>query len=188
MQIRWTLILMLLPSLALIAAGCASAGGSGAARAAAELRDASGQVVGRAELGEVGGGVRVVVEVRDLPAGGKGVHIHETGSCEAPGFESAGGHFNPEGRQHGVQNPSGPHAGDLPNLEVGEDGTGRLEVTTDRVSLGAGQSSLFDADGSAIVVHAGPDDLRTDPAGNSGDRIACGLIEKTRDRSRQAGY
>jgi Cu-Zn family superoxide dismutase len=159
-------------------AGCAAMGpAAGTATAIAELRNAQGQPVGTATLTEVGGGVRVVVEARNLPPGEKGIHIHEVGRCEPP-FATAGGHFNPGKRQHGLQNPAGPHAGDLPNITIGADGTGRLETLNDRVTLGSGPNSLFDADGSSIVIHAAPDDHRTDPAGNSGARIACGVIVK----------
>lgn len=166
--------------LTVLIAACAVAAGCAATKpapmtATAELRNAQGQPVGTATLTDVGGGVRVIVEARNLPPGDKGVHIHEVGRCEPP-FTTAGGHFNPGKRQHGLQNPAGPHAGDLPNITIGTDGTGRLETVTDRVTLGGGATSLFDADGSAIVIHAAPDDHRTDPAGNSGARIACGVI------------
>lgn len=115
------------------------------------------------------------VKVSGLPAGIKGVHIHTTGKCEAPAFASAGGHLNPAGHQHGKDNPAGSHLGDLPNITVGSDGTGELiqELTTDAATL---RAQLFDADGAAIVVHAGPDDYRTDPSGNSGARIACAVL------------
>ncbi|MBI4638016.1 MAG: superoxide dismutase family protein [Candidatus Rokubacteria bacterium] len=160
-----------------LVAGCAGMMGStSAATATAELRNASGQVVGTATLTEVSGGVRMVLEMRGMAAGPKGVHVHEIGACEPPAFTSAGGHFNPHGRQHGTLNPQGPHAGDLPNITIAADGTGRLETMTDRVTLGSGPTSLFDANGSAIVAHAGPDDFRTDPTGNSGGRAACGVI------------
>jgi superoxide dismutase, Cu-Zn family len=149
-----------------------------ASTAVAEVKDAKGTVVGTATLTEVPGGVRVLLEARGLPPGPKGVHIHEVGRCEAPAFTSAGGHFNPRGTKHGLENPEGPHAGDLPNITIGPDGAGRLESMNDRVTLGTGQNSLFDADGSALVVHAGPDDFKTDPAGGSGARIACGVITK----------
>lgn len=145
--------------------------------AAAALRDAQGRDVGTVRLAEAGGGVRITADVRDLPPGEHGFHIHMTGACE-PTFEAAGEHFNPEGKQHGLQNPAGPHAGDAENLRVGQDGTGQMEGTNDRVTLGEGPNSVFDSDGSAIVVHAQPDDQRTDPSGNSGERIACGVIER----------
>jgi Cu-Zn family superoxide dismutase len=168
-------------AVSLLLTGCAgaiSSTPSGGATAAAELRDANNQVVGQATFIEVGGGVRVVLEARGLPAGDKGVHLHAVGKCEGPQFTSAGAHFNPQNKQHGTLNPSGPHAGDLPNITIAANGTGRLETFTDRVSLGGGPSSLFDDDGTAIVVHAAPDDFKTDPTGNSGDRIACGVVTK----------
>jgi superoxide dismutase, Cu-Zn family len=163
----------------LLAAGCASTGISVDNTARAELRNAGGQVVGTATLTQVGGAVRIVLEAQGLPAGAKGVHIHAVGRCDPPDFTSAGSHFNPQGRQHGALNAQGPHAGDLPNLTIGADGKGRLESTSQLVTLQTGPSSVFDADGSALVVHAAPDDFRTDPTGNSGARIACGVISKT---------
>jgi superoxide dismutase, Cu-Zn family len=146
--------------------------------AVSEVKDAGGRVVGQAMLTEVSGGVRIVLEVRDLPPGPKGVHIHEVGRCDPPDFRSAGGHFNPTGKQHGLENPGGPHAGDLPNVTIGPEGTGRLESMDDRITLGSGPTSLLDADGSALVIHARPDDFRTDPTGSSGPAIACGVITK----------
>jgi len=162
---------------ALLVAGCAGMAAPTDNTARAELRRAGGQVVGAATFTQVGSALRVLLEVQGLPPGTKGVHVHAVGTCEGPDFTSAGGHFNPDGRQHGALNhPRGPHAGDLPNITVGPDGRGRLESTTELMSLGTGPSSVFDADGSAIVVHAAPDDFRTDPTGNSGARIACGVI------------
>jgi Cu-Zn family superoxide dismutase len=158
-------------------AGCAALQGS-APGATAVLRNAQGAVVAQATFTQTPAGVRLVVDARGLPPGDKGIHIHEVGRCEPPAFTSAGGHFNPGRRQHGLENPAGPHAGDLPNLHIDAQGTGRLETTTDRVTLGSGPTSLFDADGSALVIHAAPDDHRTDPAGNSGARIACGVITR----------
>jgi superoxide dismutase, Cu-Zn family len=165
---------------------CALAGCAGALplrsatgiSATAELRDGRNQVVGQASFIEVSGGVRVVLEARGLPVGEKAVHLHEVGTCDPPEFTSAGAHFNPLHRQHGLLNPEGPHAGDLPNITVADNGTGRLESFTDRVTLGAGTTSLFDTDGTAMVIHAGPDDFTTDPAGNSGPRIVCGVVTK----------
>ena len=146
--------------------------------AVAEVKNANGQTVGLATFTEVPGGVRIVMEVKGLPPGAKGVHIHEVGKCEGPQFASAAGHFNPDKKQHGVMNPQGPHAGDLPNITIAADGSGRLETTTNRVTLGSGATSIFDADGSALVIHAAPDDFVTDPTGNSGGRSACGVIVK----------
>lgn len=178
--------LSLLMGVTFVVAGCAGMQ-SGANSATAELKNAQGQVVGTATLTEVTGGIRIVVEARGLPAGEKGVHLHAVGKCDPPAFTSAGGHFNPENKKHGLQSPEGPHAGDLPNLAIAANGTGRLETTTGRVSLGGRASSLFDADGSAVVIHAAADDMRTDPTGNSGGRIACGVIVKQAAAAR-SGY
>jgi len=172
--------LALAASLSLTLAGCAAMmqPGTTGNSATADLRNAGAQSVGVATLTEVPGGVRIVLEVKGLPPGAKGVHIHEVGKCDGPQFTSAGGHFNPEKKQHGTLNPQGPHAGDLPNITIDGSGNGRLETTSQRVTLAAGPASLFDADGSAVVVHAAPDDFRTDPTGNSGGRIVCGVIVK----------
>ena len=134
--------------------------------------------VGIATLMESPEGVRVAVQAYNLPPGLHGFHIHETGKCDAPDFKSAGGHFNPYGNKHGLKNPEGPHAGDMYNLLVGPEGTASAVMIAPLAMLGSGQNSLFDKDGSAIVIHAGPDDYRTDPTGDSGDRIACGVIER----------
>jgi Cu-Zn family superoxide dismutase len=112
-----------------------------------------------------------------LPPGTRAFHIHEVGRCEPP-FESAGGHFNPTGKQHGKDNPGGPHAGDLPNLEVPQSGGLKIEVTAKNVSLDGGRDALLDADGAALVVHADPDDYTSDPAGRAGKRLACGVIRR----------
>jgi len=146
--------------------------------ATAELKNAQGVVVGFATLSEEQGGVRVFADVRGLPPGPHGTHLHAVGKCEPPDFTSAGGHFNPAGKKHGLGNPDGSHAGDLPNIAVGADGTGQLNYLARGVTLGSGAGSLFGADGTAVVIHAGPDDYWTDPAGNSGARIACGVIKK----------
>ena len=147
--------------------------------ATAELKDVKGTVVGTATLIQISDGVRLVLDVRGLPPGDKAVHIHEVGTCDAP-FTSAGNHFNPDGKAHGLLNPGGPHAGDLPNMRVGTDGTGRLETMNYRVSLDPGPTSVFDADGSALVVHAAADDFKTDPTGEAGARIACGVVTSTK--------
>jgi Cu-Zn family superoxide dismutase len=149
-----------------------------APEAVAHLMDAQGNEVGTAELDQEGNGVRIKVDVKGLPAGSHGIHLHMVGTCTAPDFASAGAHFNPTSKQHGLSNPNGPHAGDLPNLEVAADGTGEAELTNDRVILGEGANSVFDADGTAVVIHADADDQVTDPSGNSGARIACGVIQK----------
>lgn len=145
-------------------------------RATAELRDADDQVVGTVSFEESEAGVRVTLAGTGLPQGTHAFHIHETGECTAPDFTSAGGHFNPTGAQHGLDNPQGPHAGDMPNVDVGADGTVQFSVDNDRIALGDGQNSILDADGSAVVIHASADDNVSDPAGNAGDRIACGVV------------
>ena len=121
-------------------------------------------------------GVLVRLEVKGLTPGLHAVHVHTVGKCEAPGFTSAGGHFNPGGKKHGLKSPDGAHAGDLPNMLIAKDGAGRFEALTDAITLKAGSNSVFDADGSALVIHVGVDDYVTDPTGNAGDRAACGLI------------
>ncbi len=145
-------------------------------RAAALLRNAEGKTVGMAHFTQESKGVRIAVTVKNLSPGERGIHIHAVGRCEPPDFASAGPHFNPLGKQHGLKNPAGPHAGDLPNLVVKEDGSAIYEQSTESVTLVAGELSLFDADGSALIIHADADDQQTDPTGNSGGRVICGVI------------
>jgi superoxide dismutase, Cu-Zn family len=140
------------------------------------LHDAQGQQVGTATLEEGVSGVRIDVDVTGLTAGTHAFHIHQTGECTAPEFSSAGGHFNPTNAQHGLENPQGPHAGDMQNFDVSDDGTADFAVDNDRVTLAAGTNSLLDTDGSALVIHASADDNVSDPSGNAGDRVACGVI------------
>jgi superoxide dismutase, Cu-Zn family len=158
-----------------IATGMMVTGIAEAQKARAELKDADGKAVGAATLEETRDGVRITATFTGLPPGMRAFHIHEVGKCEPP-FESAGGHFNPTGKQHGKDNPQGPHAGDLPNIQVTPEGRAKIDTTAKGVSLGAGKNGLFDADGSALVVHEGADDYKSDPAGNAGKRIACGVI------------
>jgi Cu-Zn family superoxide dismutase len=159
------------------AAGSGLTGSGPTQTAQAVLLDAQGQPVGTATLTEQLSHVTLRVEVRNMTPGEHGIHVHGVGACDPPDFSSAGGHHAPMQMKHGMQNPAGHHAGDLPNLVVDEDGTGTLEFTTDRFTLTEGPWSLFDKDGSAVVVHAKPDDYKTDPAGNSGDRVACGIVK-----------
>ncbi|MEO6041802.1 MAG: superoxide dismutase family protein [Croceibacterium sp.] len=145
--------------------------------AQATLRQASGLPAGTAQLFSNGSEVTISIALAGIPAGTHGVHLHMTGRCDAPAFTTAGGHLNPAGRQHGHENPAGAHLGDLPNVTTGAAGAGTVSATlqgTPQEIL----ANLFDADGTAIVVHAGPDDYRTDPSGNSGARIACGVLTR----------
>lgn len=164
--------------LALAAAGCVNAASLPGPENAATVRfvDSQGQPVGTAVLTEAEDGVRVNVHVRGLPPGVHGLHVHENGACDPPGFTTAGAHYDPAGRQHGTENPQGPHAGDLPNLTVGADGAGTLETVAKGLSLKSGTSALLKRGGTALVIHAAADDHRTDPSGNSGARIACGVV------------
>jgi len=161
-----------------VAGGLALAG-CGQSRATAELMNASGQKMGTVTLVERGGSLELQVEVSGLTPGTHGIHFHEVGRCETPGFTTAGGHFNPRGKGHGLESPNGAHAGDLPNLEVDASGNATYVVMTDRVTLDEGGLSVFDADGTALVIHAGADDQMTDPAGNSGERVACGVLHRS---------
>ena len=163
----------------LLLAGCASlTAEKEPLSAGAALKDKDGKDVGAVTLIETSEGVRIAVTGYRLPPGAHGLHIHAVGQCVPPEFTSAGGHFNPGGKQHGKLNPAGPHAGDLPNLVVAASGEGGLDVTTKAVTLGPGPTSLWSGTGTAIVVHASPDDEKTDPTGNSGARIACGVVAK----------
>jgi Cu-Zn family superoxide dismutase len=147
-----------------------------AQKARAELKNAQGEVVGTAIFTPADHGVSMSLNVRSLPPGEHGIHIHETGKCEPPDFKTAGGHFNPAGKQHGRLNPQGQHAGDMDNLTVRPDGTARVRILLHGATLGKDASSLVRAGGAALVIHAGRDDLRTDPTGGSGARIVCGVI------------
>jgi Cu-Zn family superoxide dismutase len=149
----------------------------GPPRLTADLRDAQGRTRARATAESSGDSLRVRVEAVGMSAGAYGAHLHTTGRCDAPGFESAGPHWNPTGQMHGKDNPKGMHKGDLPNLLVGTDGRGSFEYTIPNAGLsGMLPTALIDGDGAAVVIHASPDDFRTDPSGKSGARIACGVL------------
>jgi len=146
--------------------------------ARAVLRNAKGEEVGLATLQTAHRGILMRIEAKGLPPGPLGMHFHAVGKCEPP-FESAGGHFNPGNRAHGLTQRRGAHAGDMPNLVVPANGEVTVEIANTAVSLRTGpRNTLFDDDGTALVIHAGPDDYSTDPAGNSGARIVCGVIER----------
>ncbi|QTD43422.1 superoxide dismutase family protein [Sporosarcina sp. Te-1] len=143
------------------------------------LLNTEGTEIGKVTMSEGSQGVTISIEAEGLSPGLHGVHIHETGVCTPPSFESAGAHFNPGKKEHGFDNPKGFHLGDLPNVEVGDDGKVEAQVTTAEITLKPdAKTSLLDKDGSALVIHEAADDYKTDPAGNSGARIACAEIKK----------
>ena len=144
--------------------------------ATATLRSATGRDNATASATQIGDSIRVRIEALGLQRGTYGAHIHAVGRCDAPDFASAGPHWNPTGQQHGKNNPAGMHKGDLPNLLVGTDGRGSLEINLPASRLSAGSMPMLDADGAAIVIHEKADDYQTDPSGNSGARIACGVF------------
>jgi Cu-Zn family superoxide dismutase len=166
---------------ALAGAGCSRAGGAGQSGpeplASGTFRNAAGERIGVATLTDTTDSLKLGVSVAELSPGPHGLHFHAMGICTPPDFKSAGVHFDPEGRKHGRLNPEGPHLGDLPNLLVGADGSADTTFVIARDLAGAGPRSLFPPGGTALVIHAGPDDERTDPSGNSGDRVACAVIQ-----------
>jgi superoxide dismutase, Cu-Zn family len=178
---RRALALLAAPIVAGLAASAVVAGPADTRHATGTFVDAAGATVGWLVLTEDRrGDVHVNVKVKGVTAGLHGIHVHAIGAC-APTFAAAGGHYNPLGRQHGLENAAGPHAGDLPNLIVNEDQVGRLDARTDRVTLSPGPLTLFDGDGSAFIIHANTDDQVTDSGaagpGGSGARIACAVVE-----------
>ena len=143
-----------------------------------DLKDAKGNSVGMAMISPAaGGGVSIALDLKDLPPGEHALHFHAVPKCEAP-FTSAGGHFNPANRKHGMQNPEGPHAGDMNNFTVEANGTAKTTIVNSKVTMGSEPNSIYANGGTALMIHAGADDMKTDPAGNAGDRIACGAITK----------
>jgi Cu-Zn family superoxide dismutase len=171
-------IALFLPIFALSLAGAAKS----TAKTTVELKDTQGKSVGTAVLwsgaGKKAEGVFMKLDLHGLPPGEHAVHFHTKAQCDAPDFKSAGPHFNPEGKKHGLENPEGHHAGDMNNFTVKTNGQAKLKVLNKDVTLGDDSHSLFSDGGTAVVIHAKADDMKTDPAGNSGDRIACGVIKK----------
>jgi superoxide dismutase, Cu-Zn family len=168
--------LPILPAAFLVLAAIPSSAAPKSAHA--DIVNAQGATIGHAEFSAVSDGVKVSVTVSQLPPGEHGIHIHNVGKCDGPAFTTAGGHFNPTNAHHGIHNTQDPHPhiGDLPNLVVSEKGTAKLTFTAAGATISEGPNSLFHDGGTALVIHAKPDDLTNDPSGNSGDRIACGVI------------